>query len=433
LLIAMPLFTRQGRARALAVGTSLVALLCLAQLVAVGGPRGDALRRPALEPTDPQLTSEWRWPLTRLGLPAAWDVTTGASPGPLIAIVDTGVVTTSDLAGRVESGRSFVGGSASADDAGHGTQVAGLVAGRGNDGSGVVGVCWTCRILPLRVSAGPEGFAGSENVAAAIDEAVRLGAVAINLSLGSRLHSEVERDAVARAVAAGVVVVASAGNGSASTPSFPAAYAGVLSVGAAGPDGTLASFSNHGSWVAVLAPACGAALDVKGVPSWFCGTSAAAPFVSGVVGLVKSVVPSAGGARIVAAIERSAHAADGSAFGNVDVAGALREIRSDATATGPRRTLVHLVARPAVAGAPVPGGVLTATTGSWSGPVTSLTVRWERCTRSGRACVSVARGKTVLRVRTRDAGKALRLVVRAVGEDDLAVQAASRLVAVRLR
>ena len=221
--------------------------------------------------------------------PAALDVTTGSSPGPLIAVIDTGVHVTPDLAGRVDS-ESVVGGAPGSDPVGHGTKVAGIVAASGADGSGLAGVCWSCRILSLQVSA--DGSVSSENIAKAVDRAVARGAVVINLSLGADLHTDVERAAIGRAVAAGIVVVASAGNDGSLLPKFPAAYAGVLAVGAAGPDGTVADFSNRGPWVGVMAPACGAALDVHdGVDAAFCGTSAAAPFVVGLAGLLKSVAP----------------------------------------------------------------------------------------------------------------------------------------------
>ena len=94
-----------------------------------------------------------------------WQQTAARLPGPLVAVIDTGVAPTPDLAGRLEAGQSFVGGVATADENGHGTAVAGIVAGAS-------GVCPTCRILPLRVSAGAGGTASSEDIAAAVDAAV---------------------------------------------------------------------------------------------------------------------------------------------------------------------------------------------------------------------------------------------------------------------
>ena len=99
--------------------------------------------------------------------------------------------------------------------------------------AGLAGVCWSCRILSLQVSA--DGYVASDNIAKAVDRAIARGAVVINLSLGADLHTDAERAAIGRAVAAGIVVVASAGNDGSLLPQFPAAYAGVLAVGAAGP------------------------------------------------------------------------------------------------------------------------------------------------------------------------------------------------------
>ena len=110
--------------------------------------------------------------------------------------------------------------------------MAGIIAASGSDGSGLVGVCWTCRILSLRIT--DSASVVSDRVAQAIDAAVAHKANVINLSLGSRIHTQAERDAVARAVAAGIVVVAAAGSDGSSTPVFPAAYPGVLAVGSVG-------------------------------------------------------------------------------------------------------------------------------------------------------------------------------------------------------
>src|SRR3954451_14148516 len=83
-------------------------------------------------------------------LPRAWDVTTG-SPDVVIAVVDSGVdASHPDLAGAVDQGYDFVDRDTDATD-GHGTGVAGIAAARANNGIGAAGVCWSCRILPLRV------------------------------------------------------------------------------------------------------------------------------------------------------------------------------------------------------------------------------------------------------------------------------------------
>ena len=382
------------------------------------------------EPSGPPLTADQRWPIDLIGLPAAWDVTTGGTPGPLIAVVDTGVRVTSDLTGRVES-ESVVGGAPGTDPHGHGTEVAGIIAASGADGTGVAGVCWTCRILSLQVST--DGAVSADDIAKAVDRAVARGASIINLSLGADLHTNSERDAIKRAVAAGVVVVASAGNDGSLLPKFPAAYAGVLAVGAAGPDGKVADFSNRGSWVGVLAPACGAAIDIGGrVDDEFCGTSAAAPFVSGLAGLLKSVAPTARGQDIIAAIQASGRRREGSAHGLVSAPAALAaiaKIKPGSTAST-KGALLQIVKRPLISGAGAVGARLTASTGVFSGNLTGIQIRWQRCSLAGKACRTVSRGSAYLVARA-DRGKTLRVVARATGEDGIPVDALSRLLRIR--
>lgn len=271
--------------------------------VVAGGLVENDAAAPAASPDARELSSAWKLATTRL-------------PGTLVAVVDTGVAPTPDLAGRVDPGQSFVGGDATVDEHGHGTAVAGILAG-------LQGVCQTCRILPLRVSAGASGTASPENIAAAVDAAVGRGASVVNLSMVSSNPTEVERAAFARAVAAGVVVVAAAGNAASSTESYPSAYPGVLSVGATGADGSIAGFSNRGPWVSVLAPGCGRSHAPDGGEVLFCGTSAAAPYVAGVAAVLRETVPSATATDVIGAIRRSSHPAEGAADGVIDPAAAL--------------------------------------------------------------------------------------------------------------
>ncbi len=258
-------------------------------------------------------------PIGQAAPSSAWGRTATELPGTLVAVIDTGVSPTSSLAGRVEVGQSFVGGDATADENGHGTAVAGIIAGP-------MGVCQKCRILPLRVSAGASGIASSDNIAAAVDAAVGLGAAVVNLSMIASNPTEVERAAFARATDAGVVVVAAAGNASSSIPAYPGSYPGVLSVGAAGDDGVIAAFSNRGSWVSVLAPACGRSNTPDGAQVLFCGTSASAPYVAGVAAVLRAAVPTATAANVIQAIRRSSHPVEGAADGLIDPAAALLAI-----------------------------------------------------------------------------------------------------------
>ena len=117
-----------------------------------------------------------------------------------------------DLAGAVLQGYDFVDDDTDPSPAdGHGTGVAGTAAARANNGIGGVGACFTCSLMPLQV-VGPGGIALNLDIAEAIDYAVDHGAAVVNVSLiGPNSPPELER-AIGRARAAGVFVVAAAGN-----------------------------------------------------------------------------------------------------------------------------------------------------------------------------------------------------------------------------
>src|SRR5437868_14753525 len=89
----------------------------------------------------------YQWALPQILAPAAWDVTTG-SADIIIGGLDTGVALDHpDLAGKLVAGYDFVNDDANPyDDNGHGTYTAGIMAARSNNGIGISGVCWTCRV-----------------------------------------------------------------------------------------------------------------------------------------------------------------------------------------------------------------------------------------------------------------------------------------------
>ena len=200
--------------------------------------------------------------------------------------------------------------------------MAGTVAAATDNTIGVAGVAGDARILPLRVC----GFLGcsSFDIKRAVNYAAGLPIPdfpnppipaippvdIINLSLGGGGFSRTEQDAFDEARAAGVVVVAAAGNESTSALSYPAAYDFVISVSAVGIDKSLASYSNTGSTIDVAAPGGDFGPDVNGdgfpdlvlstgaddssgliqfVYPFFAGTSMASPHVAGVIALMKSV------------------------------------------------------------------------------------------------------------------------------------------------
>ena len=248
----------------------------------------------------------------------AWDVTRGE--GVIVAVVDTGVAY-EDAGGFLRApdlnlttfvpGFDFIYNDAHAnDDNGHGTHVTGTIAQSTNNALGTAGVAYNCTIMPVKSLTG-NGIGSDFTIGSGIFFAVANGAQVINMSLGSSRPSPLIGEAVMTAYNAGVTVVCSSGNNSASVVSYPAAYdLYCIAVGATGYDEVRAGYSNYGSSLDLSAPGGDFAddLDLDGYPDgvlqntfnpdtgdptdfgyWlFQGTSMAAPHVAGVAALIIS-------------------------------------------------------------------------------------------------------------------------------------------------
>jgi subtilisin family serine protease len=287
----------------------------------------------AITPDDPELGREWGLARTRVN--EAWDHTTG-DPSIVVAVVDTGVDSTHpDLAGAVLPGVDLVGDGRTGDPAGHGTGVAGVIAGRGDNGIGIAGYCWSCTILPVRVL-DARGTGSSATIAQGIQWATAHGADIINLSLAGDRSSIAFDVAVAQAVAAGITVVAAAGNQTSArqdltAPQYPAATPGVIGVVATNESDAPYSWTFRGPWADVTAPGCtrttapGAAYDDE------CGTSFASPAVAGTIALAESAFPDVAPAAIESALYATTAATTPgvAAHGRVDAAALLDSL--DAT------------------------------------------------------------------------------------------------------
>ncbi len=142
------------------------------------------------------------------------------------------------------------------DDNGHGTHCAGIISAVTNNNIGVAGVCWSCKIMPVKVGGGSLGLVNLVVAVKGIEYAVDNGADVISMSFGSYDFSETLDYVLNYAHEQGVVVVASAGNGNTYQKSYPAAYDKVIAVAATDINDGRAEFSNYGNWIDVAAPGC---------------------------------------------------------------------------------------------------------------------------------------------------------------------------------
>lgn len=199
--------------------------------------------------------------LTALGLDQAWQLSRGAVT---VAVVDSGVeVGNAHLAEAVLPGLDLTGrGDGRVDVQGHGTAVAGQVAARSVEGSGLVGVAPESRILPVRVYTGDRDSAVPDPESARTAEGIRWAAEqeakVIVVPLATTEDSPELRESVSYATGLGSLVVAPAGNAARgqdnTAPRYPAAYPEALSVTATQGDGAPSDTVVRGSHVEVAAP-----------------------------------------------------------------------------------------------------------------------------------------------------------------------------------
>jgi len=305
-----------------------------------------------------------QWALRKMQVDRAWDVARGA-PQIVVAVVDTGVDPGHpDLAGVLLPGATFLSSVSPActpddvDDNSHGTHIAGIIGAAPNPSAGSGGVAFGVRILPIKVL-DCAGTGTTSDIAAGIVWATDHGARIVNVSLGTPVESEVLKEAVRYATARDVLVVAAAGNcgagggrcGRVNSPEYPAAFSGVLAVGATDADDAVTAFSTRGAQIAVVAPGVRITSTTPRYPTYqsarglgpsyaaLSGTSQASAFVAGVAALIWSAEPKLSARDVADRV--AAYADDLGAPGRDDASGAgrvnaLRALRQPARISSAR-------------------------------------------------------------------------------------------------
>ena len=271
---------------------------------------------------------------------SAWD-SGWSGRGVTIAVVDTGIdIDSPEFAGRISpASRDMYSDSSNrgfdaTDD--HGTNVA-MVAAAARDNTGILGMAWNATVMALRTdtpgscisdsgASDPEDDCsfGDGAIARAVNHAATNGAKVINLSLGGDAPTAVLRSAIANAVAAGVLIVVSAGNdGNANVDAFAggidsAGGGGVIIAGSVDENGVISDFSNRaGNQPNHFLAARGESIcceyrngslyvDEEGFAYLFSGTSFSAPQISGAAALLAQAFPNLTGREIVDILLRSA-------------------------------------------------------------------------------------------------------------------------------
>ncbi|MDP9410480.1 MAG: S8 family serine peptidase [Actinomycetota bacterium] len=379
------------------------------------------LLKPAAVPNDPSFSMMYALNNTGqtggvkdadIDAPKAWDTTTG-SDDVVVAVIDEGVdISHPDLRDKIWTNAAEVAGNGVDDDGNgyvddvngwdfvnddasvydpdpltgtgdeHGTHVAGTIAAAGDNGTGITGVSWRTRIMPLKFLGVDGGY--TSDAIEAINYAVDKGVKISNNSWGGGGKSQALQDAIARADSSGHLFVAAAGNGGAdgvgddndAAPHYPSSYSNpnIVAVAATDDRDTLASFSNFGvTSVDLAAPGVRVLSTLPGdAYGSYSGTSMATPHVTGVAALVKSRNLTLGDAKIKAKLLKRVDEKAGLA-GKVLAGGRLNAARAVAVSTRTPAKSPDITDPTIGSLRPVPGSKVRDRT-----PVVAATVRDDR-------------------------------------------------------
>lgn len=261
-------------------------------------------------------TGTGMWHLYRMSAQQAWDLSTG-DPNIVVAVADNAILTThQDLQNKLVQGFDApTGGNnpnpCGSNDGNHGTHVSGTVGAETNNGIGVSSIGFDVSIMPIKIGncngALTHGYEG-------INYAANNGADVVNMSWGGGGFSNYGQNVCNAAFNAGTILVAAAGNDGTNQQFYPAAYNNVISVSSTTTNDAKSGFSQYGTWIDISAP--GSAIRSTYATSTTAysriqGTSMASPNVAGLIGLMKSYVPTASNADLISCLLSSADNIDG--------------------------------------------------------------------------------------------------------------------------
>ncbi|MCQ6561909.1 S8 family serine peptidase [Paenibacillus mendelii] len=258
---------------------------------------------------DPELPKQHY--LDQIGAKSAWS-TVREQTRFTIALIDTGVdLDHPDLKDNLVPGTNLVTpGKPPEDDNGHGTSVAGVLAGVGNNKTGISGILWKAKIMPIK-ALDASGYGDEERLGDAILYAVKNGARIVVLSVGLYRYSPYLEDIAIYAESKGVLLVAASGNdglalGAKAEVKYPAAYPSVLAVAGATPYSKPEPRSNPGPEIDIAAPWHVYTTAVGGGYKKEQGTSMAAPQAAAAAALIWAAHPAYKPYQIRALLRQSA-------------------------------------------------------------------------------------------------------------------------------
>lgn len=311
----------------------------------------------------------------------------GDGRGVTVAVIDSGVdALHPQLAHAVGRGRDILdrSGDGRVDCVGHGTAVASIIAARPQAGAGLRGLAPGVRILSIRVServdaggvVSEKGVVSGKGDVADLAAGIRAATASrpkpavINLSISTTRDDAGLRAAVMAALAADIVVVAAVGNRheQGDPPPYPAAYDGVVGVGAIGVDGSRVSMSQVGAYVDLVAPGDDVVCAVPGGGHRaFQGTSVAVPFVTAAAALVRARWPGLSQVEVVRRLLATADPAAGARPSDEYGHGVVNPVRALTEIVPPPDRAVDRAPEAAIAppprepdSRPVPGAVVGA-------------------------------------------------------------------------